>query len=137
MTEEERKAKDAARKREAYARRKKAQATPNPLSKEQQEQAIKQILDANPELEEQFRKAEGNSEICPFPPGVLYQDSREKAEAILADSTARFEYVNHLFSKYEKNTNIPQLLQGIIREQIETRVVLIDLLAEILKGVSK
>jgi hypothetical protein len=91
----------------------------------------------NPELEEQFRKAEGNSEIRPFPPGVLYQDSREKAEAVLADSAARAEYVNMLFAKYAKSTNLPQLLQGLIREQIETRVVLIDLLAEILKGVSK
>jgi hypothetical protein len=133
MTPEERRAKDAARKREAYARRKKAQATPNPLSKEQQEQAIKQILDANPELEEQFRKAEGNSEIRPFPPGVLYQDSREKAEAILADSTARAEYVNMLFAKFERCTNIPQLLQAILREQITLRVTLTDLIG----GLSK
>jgi hypothetical protein len=133
MTEEERKAKDAARKREAYARRKKAQATPNPLSKEQQEQAIKQILDANPELEEQFRKAEGNSEIRPFPPGVLYQDSREKAEAILADSTARAEYVNMLFAKFERCTNIPQLLQAILREQITLRVTLTDLIGGLRK----
>jgi hypothetical protein len=82
----------------------------------------------NPELEEQFRKAEGNSEIRPFPPGVLYQDSREKAEAVLADSVAREEYIDLLFSKFERCTNIPQLLQAILREQITLRVTLTDLI---------
>jgi len=130
MTDEERKAKDAARKREAYAIRKKAQAElSNKLPTPQEELALR------------IAQANGIDVPTPkqatFPPGVLYQDSREKAEAILADSTARFEYVNHLFSKYEKNTNIPQLLQGLIREQIETRIVLIDLLAEILNEVRK
>lgn len=122
MTDEERKAKDAARKREAYARRKKAQAElSNNLPTPQEELALR------------IAKANG----IDVPPGVLYQDSREKARAILADSTARAEYVQLLFAKYAKSTNLPELLQGLIREQIETRIVMTDILAEILNEVRK
>lgn len=44
-----------------------AQATPNPLSKEQQVQAVQQILDSHPELEEQWRNAKSDSRIYPMP----------------------------------------------------------------------
>ena len=154
MTPEERKAKDAARKREAYARRKKAEAELSNKLPLPQEAALK-IAQAHgidvqqpkppspyeytptPEHEERWRTVQTDGKSISAAEAVAYVDSREKAEAVQADSIARFEYVNHLFSKYEKNTNIPQLLQGIIREQIETRVVLIDLLAEILNEVRK
>lgn len=61
-----------------------AQATFNPLSKEQQVQAVQQILDAHPELEEQWRNAESDSRIYPIPdsdgralpPGMPYQGKK-------------------------------------------------------------
>ena len=151
MTPEEKRAKDAARKREAYARRKAAisqKQTPQELALkvaqahgidvQQPKQPSPYEYATTPEHEEAWKLVKNTKiESLSAAEAVAYVDSREKAEAVLADSTARFEYINHLFSKYEKNTNIPQLLQGIIREQIETRVVLIDLLAEILNEVRK
>lgn len=145
MTPEERKAKDAQRKREAYARRKKAEAELSNKLPLPQEAALRiaqahgiNVPTPNPEAEEAWKRVQpGKIEPLSEKDIVHYVDSKEKANAVLADSTARFEYVNHLFSKYEKNTNIPQLLQGLIREQIETRIVLIDLLAEILNEVRK
>lgn len=89
-----------------------------------------------PEAEEEWKRVQVGKPIS-AEDIVHYVDSREKAEAILADSTARAEYVELLFQKYAKTTNIPQLLAGLIREQIETRVVMIDLLAEILNEVRK
>ena len=91
----------------------------------------------NPDQEEAWKRVETDGKPISAEDIVHYVDSKEKAEAVQAEAVARKEYVNHLFSKYEKNTNIPQLLQGIIREQIETRVVLIDLHAEILNEVRK
>jgi hypothetical protein len=128
MTEDERKAKDAARKREAYARRKAALSTKHPTHYEG---------NPTPDHEEAWRMVQTDGKPISAEDIVHYVDSREKAEATISEAVAREEYVNHLFSPYSKTTNTPQLLQGIIREQIETRVVLIDLLAEILKGVSK
>ena len=58
----------------------------------------------------------------------VFESNREKAEAVLAESTARAEYVEMLFSPYAKNTNIPQLLQSLIREIITLRVTLVDLM---------
>lgn len=43
------------------------QATFKPLSKEQQVQAVQQILDSHPELEEQWRNAKADSRIYPMP----------------------------------------------------------------------
>jgi hypothetical protein len=118
MTEEERKAKDAARKREAYARRKKAQAElSNKLPTPQEELAL--------------RIAQANG--IDVPPGVLYQDHREHARAVQAESVAREEYIDLLFSKFERCTNIPQLLQAILREQITLRVTLTDLIGGLRK----
>lgn len=113
MTDEERKAKDAARKREAYARRKKAQAElSNNLPTPQEELALR------------IAKANG----IDVPPGVLYQDSREKAEATISEAVAREEYIAFLLKPYAKSTNLPELLQGVIRELITLRVTLTDLI---------
>lgn len=125
MTDEERKAKDAARKREAYARRKKAQAElsnnlPAPEAEERCEERWKRIL--QPE-----GKPISAEEI------VHYVSSRERAEAAVSESVAREEYVSMLFKPYAKSTNLPELLQGIIREIITLRVTLTDLIG----GLSK
>lgn len=92
----------------------------------------------NPDLESAWKRVQpGKIEPLSKEQLAEYVSNREKAEAILADSTARFEYVNHLFAKYEKSTNLPELLRGLIKEQIETRIVMIDILAEILNEVRK
>ena len=138
-----------ARKRDDQARmqdfRRIAQATPNPLSKEQQEQAIRAILDANPaiivtdksnlhELEEQFRKAKGNSEIRPFPPGVLYQDRREQTQAIIADAEERHRRVELIMSNYQKDAaNTNALLWHILETFTLMRLELIDLIGSLRK----
>lgn len=59
--------------------------------------------------------------------------SKEKVEAAVSEAVAREEYVNHLFSPYAKVTNIPQLLQAILREQITLRVTLTDLIGSLRK----
>lgn len=88
-----------------------AQATPNPLSKEQQEQAVQQILKAHPELEEQFRKAQGNSEIRPLHPLA-------DEPALLADS------ILNGYSKDFCNTNA--LLKHILAHLIRIEITLQD-----------
>jgi hypothetical protein len=120
MTPEERKAKDAARKREAYARRKKAQAElSNKLPTTEAEERWRTVLtDGKPISAEEI---------------VDYVDSREKAQAVQAESVAREEYIDLLFSKFERCTNIPQLLQAILREQITLRVTLTDLIGGLRK----
>lgn len=111
-----------------------AQATPNPLSKEQQEQAVQQILKAYPELEEQFRKAQGNSEIRPFPPGVLYQDHREQAQAILADAEERQRRVQLIMSQYQKDAcNTNALLWHLLETFTLMRLELTDLIGSLRK----
>lgn len=97
-----------ARQREEQARmqdfRRIAQATPNPLSKEQQEQAVQQI-------EEAFRKAEGNSEIRPTHP--LADEPALLADAIL-----------NSYSKDFCNTNA--LLKHILAHLIRIEITLQD-----------
>lgn len=79
-----------------------AQATFNPLSKEQQVQAVQQILDAHPELEEQWRNAESDSRIYPMPdsdgkalsPNMPYQGKKGYHdivhEALVESATPNF-----------------------------------------------
>lgn len=111
-----------------------AQATPNPLSKEQQEQAVQQILKAHPELEEQFRKAQGNSEIRPFPPGVLYQDRREQAQAVIADAEERQRRVQLIMSQYQKDAcNTNALLWHLLETFTLMRLELTDLIGSLRK----
>ena len=147
LEDEERK-RIAAERKAAYRKRKKAEALAglsNNLPKQTPQELAIKVAQAHglptygtptPEAEESWKQVQVGKPIS-AEEIVHYVDSREKAEAVQAEAVAREEYVNHLFSKYEKNTNIPRLLQGIIREQIETRVVLIDLLAEILNEVRK
>lgn len=120
MNDEERRAKDAQRKREAYRRRKEAQAELSNKS-------------PTPEAEEAWRMVHTDGKPISAEEIVHYVDSKEKADAILADSTAREEYVELLFSPYAKVTNIPQLLQAILREQITLRVTLTDLIGGLRK----
>ena len=123
-----------ARKREDRARmqdfRRIAEATPNPLSKEQKEQAIQQILEAHPELEEAFRKAKGNSTIRPFPPGVLYQDNhKENAQAIVEAAEERRRRVELIMSMYKKDAaNMNALLWHLIENLILLRLELTDMI---------
>lgn len=104
-----------ARQREDQARmqdfRRIAQATPNPLSKEQQEQAIQQTLAAHPELEEAFRKAQENSEIRPMHPLA-------DEPALLADT------ILNSYSKDFCNTNA--LLKHILAHLIRIEITLQD-----------
>ena len=129
-----------ARKRDERARmqdfRRIAEATPNPLSKEQQAQAIQQILDANPELEEAFRKAQGNATIRPFPPNVLYQDNhKENPQAILADAEERRRRVELIMSVYQKDAaNTNALLWHLIENLILMRLELTDLIGGLYRG---
>lgn len=104
-----------------------AQATPNPLSKEQQEQAVQQ-------LEEAFRKAQGNSEIRPFPPGVLYQDHREQAQAVIADAEERQRRVELIMSQYQKDAcNTNALLWHLLETFTLMRLELTDLIGSLRK----
>lgn len=104
-----------ARQREDQARmqdyRRIAQATPNPLSKEQQEQAIQQIINAHPDLVEAFRKAQENSEICPMHPLA-------GEPALLADT------ILNSYSKDFCNTNA--LLKHILAHLIRVEITLQD-----------
>lgn len=84
-----------------------AQATPNPLSKEQQEQAVQQI-------EEQFRKAQGNSEIRPHGPTHPLVDE----PALLADT------ILNGYAKDFCNTNA--LLKHILAHLIRIEITLQD-----------
>ena len=88
-----------------------AQATPNPLSKEQKEQALQQILAEHPELEEQLRKAQGNSEIRPLHPLA-------DEPALLADT------ILNSYSKDFCNTNA--LLKHILAHRIRIEITLQD-----------
>lgn len=106
-----------------------AQATFNPLSKEQQVQAVQQILDSHPELEEQWRKVEGNSEIRPFPPGVLYQDHREQAQAIVSDAEERHRRVELIMSNHNRiRSNPSELMWEILKLLNLIRIEMVDLL---------
>ena len=118
MTDEERK-RIAAERKAAYRKRKKAEAL---------EELSNSLPDKSPQELAALRIAKANG--IDVPPGVLYQDHREHARAVQAESVAREEYIQQLFSPYAKVTNIPQLLSAILRELITLRVTLTDLLAD-------
>ena len=122
--EEEKRAKAAANKR-AYRLRKKQEAE---LSKS----PTHYEGTPTPEAEEAWKRVQVGKPIS-AEDIVHYVDSREKAEAVMAESVARLEAVNILFAKYSRSTNLPELLQGIIRELIILRVTLTDLIG----GLSK
>lgn len=124
MTPEEQKRADAAAKKRAYRQRKReelASATPkHPTHYEGS---------PTPEAEDAWKRVQpGKIEPLSEEQLAQYVSSREKAEAVQAESTARAEYVQLRFAKYAKSTNLPELLQGVIREIIETRIVLVDLI---------
>ena len=103
-----------------------AQATPNPLSKEQQEQAIQQILAAHPDLEEAFRKAQENSHILPTP--------RDRAQAILAEAEERHRRVELIMSQYQKDAcNTNALLWHLLETFTLMRLELTDLIGSLRK----
>lgn len=124
MTEQERKAKDAARKREAYARRKQA-LSPKPIFQST----------PNPDQESAWKRVQPDAKIAPLSEkeAAEYVTNREKAEAAVSEAVAREEMVSLLFAKYEKTTNIPQLLAGILRELITLRVAVTDLIGGLRK----
>ena len=83
----------------------------------------------NPDLESAWKRVQdGKIEPLSEKQAADYVSNREKAEAVMAESVARLEAVNILFAKYSRSTNLPELLQGIIRELITLRVTLTDLI---------
>lgn len=115
MTEEERKAKDAARKREAYARRKAAQAVSNSLLKQSHQEP------ANP---------------ASIPPGVLYQDShKDELADMLAASEERGRRTKLIMSMYQRDaSNMNKLLWHILETLTRTRLEMVDLIGGLRNG---
>lgn len=104
MTEEERKAKDAARKREAYARRKqaKAEAIANPAS-------------------------------IP-PGVLYQDNHKDNAQAILADAEERNRRVELIMANYQKDaSNMNKLLWHILETLTRMRLELTDLIGGLRK----
>lgn len=131
-----------ARKREDQARmqdfRRIAQATPNPLSKEQQEQAVRSIVEANPliftdkdnlhELERQFQDASMRE------PQPIIPSPREKAEALMSEIEDRHKRVELIMSQYQKDAaNTNALLWHILETFTLMRLELIDLIGSMRK----
>lgn len=87
----------------------------------------------NPDQEESWRIVQTDGKLISAEEIVDYVDSRERAQAVMAEAVAREESVNMLFEKFERCTNIPQLLQAILREQITLRVTLTDLIGSLRK----
>lgn len=139
MTEDERK-RIAAERKAAYRKRKKAEALEELSNKlpTPQELALKAAISPkqplfkstpNPDLESAWKRVQdGKIEPLSEKQAAEYVSNREKAEAVMAESVARLEAVNILFAKYSRSTNLPELLQGIIRELIILRVTLTDLI---------
>lgn len=131
MTDEEQKRADAAAKKRAYRLRKKQedlarQAPPEELTTMFNEQA----RNLSPELEEAFRKAQGNSTIRPFPTGVLYQDNhKDNAQAIVEDAEERRRRVELIMSMYQRDAaNTNALLWHLIENLILLRLELTDMI---------
>lgn len=131
-----------ARQREDQARmqdfRRIAQATPNPLSKEQQEQAVRSIVEANPliftdkdnlhELERQFQDASMRE------PQPIIPSPREKAEALMSEIEDRHKRVELIMSNYQKDAaNTNALLWHILETFTLMRLELIDLIGSMRK----
>ena len=114
MNEDERKAKDAARKREAYRRRKEAQAVSNSLPKKDEELA-------NP---------------ASIPPGVLYQENhKDNAQAILAEAEERGRRLELIMSMYKKDAaNANNLLWHILETLTLLRLEIVDLIGGLSNG---
>ena len=88
-----------------------AQVTPNPLSKEQQVQAVQQILDANPELEQQFKDASMKQpENAP--------EQHTEPPHLTIDYLVSVEMQRYARAK----GNIPKLLEAILTELVTIRV---------------
>lgn len=132
--DEEKRAKAAANKR-AYRLRKKQEDLARQAPNEQLTTMFnEQARNIAPELEEQFRKAQGNSEIRPFPPGVLYQDHREQAQAVIADAEERHRRVELIMSQYQKDAcNTNALLWHLLETFTLMRLELTDLIGSLRK----
>ena len=136
MTPEEQKRADAAAKKRAYRQRKRSeklarQAPPEELTTMFNEQA----RNITPELEEQWKNAKRNSELRPlhtganYPPGVLYQDHREQAQAIVSDAEERHRRVELIMANYKRDAaNGNALLWHILETLTLMRIEMVDLL---------
>ena len=140
MTEDERK-RIAAERKAAYRKRKKAEAEqlPNKLPKQPpQELALKAAISPkqplfkstpNPDLESAWKRVQdGKIEPLSEKQAAEYVSNRERAAAVVSEAVAREEMVSLLFKQFERCTNVPQLLQTILRELITLRVTLTDLI---------
>jgi len=133
MTEEQKRA-DAAAKKRAYRQRKREELARQAPPEELKTMFNEQARNVTPELEEQFRKAQGNSEIRPFPPGVLYQDHREQAQAVIADAEERSRRVQLIMSQYQKDAcNTNALLWHLLETFTLMRLELTDLIGSLRK----
>lgn len=122
MTDEQKQRKLAANR--AYRERQKLKKSPKPIFEST----------PNPDHEEAWKRVQpGKIEPLSEQQAAEYVSNREKAEAVMAESVARLEAVNILFAKYSRSSNIPELLQGIIRELIILRVTLTDLIGGLRK----
>lgn len=115
-----------------------AQATPNPLSKEQQEQAVRSIVEANPliftdkdnlhELERQFQDASMRE------PQPIIPSPREKAEALMSEIEDRHKRVELIMSQYQKDAcNTNALLWHLLETFTLMRLELTDLIGSLRK----
>ena len=133
MTDEQRRA-DAAAKKRAYRQRKREELARQAPKEELKTMFNEQARNIAPELEEQFRKAQGNPEIRPLPPGVLYQDHREQAQAVIADAEERHRRVQLIMSQYQKDAcNTNALLWHLLETFTLMRLELTDLIGSLRK----
>ena len=129
MTPEEQRRIAAERKR-AYRQRKRSEE----LARQAPPEELTTMFNAQahniaPELEEQWRKTEGNSEIRPFPPGVLYQDHREQAQAIVSDAEERHRRVELIMANHNRiRSNPSELMWEILKLLNLMRIEMVDLL---------
>lgn len=112
MTDEQRRA-DAAAKKRAYRQRKREELARQAPPEELKTMFNEQARNVTPELEEQFRKAQGNSEIRPFPTHPLVDEP-----ALLADT------ILNGYAKDFCNTNA--LLKHILAHLIRIEITLQD-----------
>ena len=143
MTDEEKRA-EAAKKKREYRIRKKAEELARQAPKEEltalfNEQFHQAIIPTDKsnlhELEKQWISAKGDSQIRPFPPGVLYQDNhKDELADMLAASEERGRRTALIMSMYERDAaSTNKLLWHILENIILMRLELTDMIGGLRK----
>lgn len=136
MTDEEKRAKAAANKR-AYRQRKKQEELAHQAPKEELTALFNaQARNIAPELEKQWISAKGDSQIRPFPPGVLYQDNhKDELADMLAASEERGRRTALIMSMYERDAaSTNKLLWHILETLTRMRLEIVDLVGGLRNG---